>query len=249
MYNLRISPSGGESTPPGLVVITDPENLKCLRDLRDVALFAGPLSVEDFVLDLKKQRLGFDCAARIEHHPSEKASITFCMPPVEKGNEQGKLIALAGTFSVVTGVFNLAYERDRRHPKIPPVRVETKISADSHEDGGYWLNAEISRELADKIASMERAEPGVLQEHVREGIQTFANHFYPYSTASSVSATVGEEGHIRLVCPGDACSLESQDKGVTWRRLDGHNVKGPHQQFMLLGGLAAMATYAATEQL
>ncbi len=252
MYRLKIDEGGEEATPPALILAIKPEYLELIRQDQDkykqkaITRLAGQLAVNEFVFG--DERIGFGGVAVVDQISVEETRLVLGMPPKmdePRRPRHQKIKEIAATIHVATSSLNSLYDSNRRRFPQPQIHLTTVVSAEPYNYYSHFMSAKLAPELVKNIIGLTEEERSELQRQTKLGMTLFKDYLLTGTGLSTVRADIGADGMIEFDCPGGSCGLNESGRG---NELVGHNVETPAQQIMLIGGLAAIATYAPTKQ-
>lgn len=250
MYRLKIDEGGERATPPALILATNPEHLELIWQAEDIqeyiAHLTGQLAVGEFVCE--DERVGFGGIAAVNQISDEEAHLVLRLPPKERehGEKHREIKEIAATIHVATRLLNLSYDDNhRRFPQPPPIRLTTEVSAESGNYRIHYMGARLAPVLIKNINGLSEEERSELKRQTEYGMKLFADHLLTGTGLSIIHANIDADGMIGIDCLDGSYGLSGSGRG---NELVGHNVDTAAQQIMLIGGLAAIATYATTKQ-
>lgn len=253
MYRLKIDEGGEGATPPALILAINPEHLELIRQDQDkdkqkaVKRLAGQLAVNEFVFE--DEKVGFGGVAVVDQISAEETHLVLGLPPKDFEHElkHQEIKEIAATIHVATGSLNLPQKINQRLPQ-PQIHLTTGVSAKSYIYNSHYMGARLVPELVKSIIGLSEEERSELQHRTERVMTLFADHLLAGTGLNIINAGIGADGMIKFDClAGQAGSYGLSESGKG-NELVGYNVDTAAQQIMLIGGLAAIATYAPTKQ-
>lgn len=250
MYRLAIGEGGGEATPPILILATSPEYLEFIRQAEDrqelISGLAGALAIEEFIRE--GDQIGFGGSVAVDGVSGKEPHLVLGMPP--KGLEHSlmhqKIKTIAANVHVFTRVLNSFYDRNRSRFPRPQVQLTTTVSAESDSYYGHYMSARLTPELTRGINDLKGEERSEFESQTARAVALFADFLFTGADPSTVQASTGNDpGTVQVEWRGAPFGLRVSDRGD---ELVGDNIDTAAKQIMLIGGLAAIATYATKQR-
>lgn len=244
MYGLKIDEGGEGATPPALILVTELGYLELVQQFEDrrklIAGLAGELATEWLI---NGGRIGFGRVAATEEISEKETSLMLRLPSKDLEHEakHQEITNIAATLSVVTGVLNDFYDNNHSRLPRPQIILKTVVSAKSVDYYSYYMNAKPAPKLIKNINDLNEKELYELKRQTERVIVLFADHLLTRTSPNTVHAKLGNNpGTVLVDWSSGSCGLSGSGRG---NELVGYNVDTAAQQIMLIGGLAAIATY------